>query len=117
MPPTQVLDPVVKDKEENIDLVDVADTTLKVLEPLDVLADNGSGVSSYSSSDAGSPKAPVSSPLTSSSTVGQHSPSTSDNTFDDIVPLVSINQGQDQPFKFVKLSHYTTPDQSHRRAH
>ena len=89
MPPT--LDPVVKDKEENIDLVDVADTSLKELEPLDVLADDGSGISSYSSSDAGSSKAPVPSPLTSSSTVGQHSPSTSDNTFDDIVPLVSYH--------------------------
>ena len=92
MPPTQVLDPVVKDKEENIDLVDVADTSLKELQPLDVLADDGSGISSYSSSDAESSKAPVPSPLTSSSTMGQHSPSTSDNTFDDIVPLVSMEQ-------------------------
>ena len=43
MPPTQVLDPVVKDNEENIDIVDVADTSLKEPEPLDVLADNGLG--------------------------------------------------------------------------
>ena len=68
----------------------MADTSLKELKPLDVLADDGSVVSSYSSSDAGSPKAPVPSPLTSSSTMGQHSPSTSDNIFDNIVPLVSM---------------------------
>ena len=38
--------PVVKDKEENIDLVDEVDTSLKELESLDVLADDGSGASS-----------------------------------------------------------------------